>query len=62
MLDHCWLITIRKETTSKIPQTLSKEKTALVSGDIVVVKAIVNTELAKDAYKAKIEKYKEKLL
>ena len=61
-LDHCWLVTIGKETLPKIPQTLPKERAASFNGNIVVTEAVVNTELAKDAYKAKMKRYEKKLL
>lgn len=60
-LDHCWLVTIRKNTALKTPQALFKEKAALFSGNIVIAKAVVNTKLAKDVYKTEIKRYKEKL-
>ena len=61
-LDHCWLVTIGKETPPKIPRALPEERAASFNGDIVVTEAVVNTELAKDAYEAKMERYEEKLL
>ena len=60
-LDHCWLVTIGKEIVPKVPQALSEEKPASITSDGTLVKAIKNTDLAKDLYKAKIEKYKKKL-
>lgn len=39
-----------------------KEGPASVSGDIVLAKTVINIESAKDIYKAKIEKYGEKVL
>lgn len=38
-----------------------QKRSALVSGDLVV-KAIINTELAKNIYKVKMKKYREKFL
>ena len=61
-LDHCWLVTIEKKTPPKIPRALPEERAASFNGDIVVTEAVVNTELAKDAYEAKMERYEEKLL
>ena len=61
-LDHCWLVTIGKEIAPKTPQALPEEKPAEVSGEIVLVEAVVNTKSAKDAHEAKMERYEEKLL
>lgn len=61
-LDHCWLVTIRKESAPKISRALFEEKKALVSDDIGITEAVINTQSAKNAYEAKVEKYKEKLL
>ena len=52
---------IEKKTLPKILQALPKEKAASFNSNIVVIKAIVNTELAKDVYKTKIKRYEEKL-
>lgn len=40
-------------------QALSEKKPTLVSGN-VAVKSVVNIKMARDIYKAKIEKYREK--
>ena len=61
-LDHCQLITIGKKTLPKIPHVLSKEKAALFNNNIVITKAVVNTKLAKDVYKIKMERYEEEFL
>lgn len=45
-----------------MPRALPKEKLVSVRDDEKSVKAVVNTKLAKDIYKAKMEKYKKKLL
>ena len=61
-LDHCWLVTIEKEITPKILQALPEEKPVSTGDDGTSVKAVVNTESAKDVYEAKMEKYKKKFL
>ncbi|MCJ1342363.1 hypothetical protein MMC31_000545, partial [Peltigera leucophlebia] len=61
-LDYCWLVIVGKKIAAKISQALPKKKLASIKNDETSVKAIVNMELAKDIYKAKIEKYEEKLL
>lgn len=45
----------------KVLQTLFKE-IPISTIDRTVVKLVVNTELVKDIYKAKVEKYREKVL
>lgn len=61
-LDYCWFINIRKETMPKISQALPKEKPVYTRNDGKFIEAVIYTELAKDVYEAKIDRYKEKLL
>lgn len=56
-LDYCWFVIVGKKIAAKISQALSKKKPASIKNDGTLVKAIIKTELAKDIYKAKIEKY-----
>lgn len=53
---------IEKEIAPKVPQSLPKVKPASVVVDGTVVEVVVNTKLAKNVYKAKVEKYKKKHL
>lgn len=61
-LNYCWLVIIGKTTLPKIPHILFKEKAALFNNNIVITKAVINTKLAKDAYKIKMERYEEEFL
>ena len=46
-LGHCWLGTIGKEIAPKIPRALPPEETLVsIGGDVTLVKAVVNPELA----------------
>lgn len=45
----------------KFLQALPMKKPALITGDGIIVKAIINIELTKDVYDVKVEKYKKKL-
>ena len=58
---HCWLVTIGKEIAPKAPRALPEEQPASVAGG-TLVKAVINTDSAKDVYETKMEKYREKLL
>ncbi len=61
-LDHCWLVTIRKQITPKVPQGLPKEKPASTGADAEIIPGITVTEEMKDAHEARMEKYRDKLL
>ncbi len=61
-LDHCWLVTIRKKITLKVPRGLPKEKPASTAADGEIIPGITVTKEIKDAHKARIEKYGSKLL
>ena len=60
-LDHCWLVAIGKKFTPNTLRALFEKRPASVSGD-VGVEAVVNTELTKYMYEAKMEKHGKKLL
>lgn len=53
---------IKKEIVLKILWAFCKEKPTSTGDNKTLVKVVVNTESAKDMYKAKTNKYKEKLL
>ncbi len=61
-LDHCWLVTIGKEITPKIPQRLPEEKPASTKADGEIIPGITITEEMKYSHGARKEKYWDKLL
>ncbi len=61
-LDHCWLVTIGKEITRKVPWGLPEEKPASTGADGEIIPGITVTEEMKDAHEARMEKYVDKLL
>lgn len=46
---------MEEETVPKTLEALFKIKKTLVSNNIMLIEAIINTQLAKSAYKAKLE-------
>ncbi len=60
-LDHCWLVTIGKEITLNLPRGLPEEKPASTGADGEIIPGITVTEEMKDAYKARMERYGDKL-
>ena len=61
-LDYYWLTSVGKKIELTISQLFPEEKTASMRDDRTSVKAVMNKELTKDIYEAKIKKYKDKLL
>ncbi len=61
-LDQCWLVKIGKEITPNVPNGLPKEKPASTGTDVTIIQGITVTEKMKNAHKARMEKYSDKLL
>ncbi len=61
-LDHCWLVTIGKEITPKIPRGLSEKKPASTGADDEIISGITVKKMRKDAHEARMEKHWDKLL
>ncbi len=61
-LHHCWLVTIGEEITPNVPRGLPEEKSASIRADGEIIPGITVMEEMKDAYEAKMEKYRDKLL
>lgn len=56
-----WTTANLLQIVPKTPKVFPKERLVPIEDNATSIKIIINTELAKNMYKAKIKKYKEKL-
>ncbi len=61
-MDHCWLVTIGKGITPKVPRGLPEKKVTSTRVDGEIILGITITEEMKDTHEARMEKYGDKLL